>query len=57
MFWVKGEETRKELTKNKSGVLGRTLILLADQMPGRGRKSQHDDPEASRGAELIWAPG
>lgn len=56
MFWVKGEETRKELTENKSGVLGRTLILLADSSAWK-RKSQHDDPEASQGAELIWAPG
>ena len=34
MFWVKGEETRKQLTKNKGGVLGRVPSLL----PGRSGK-------------------
>lgn len=48
---------REELTKNKGGVLGHILILQLMQGPGRGRKSQHDGPEASHGLKQIWAPG
>lgn len=30
MFWLKGEEIRKQLPINKDGVLGRIPILLAN---------------------------
>lgn len=52
MEWVRGEEIRKQLTKNKYGVLGRIPILLADS--SAWRKRSHTMTQ--RLCELIWAP-
>lgn len=56
LLWVKGEETRKQLTKPEGRSRAELRSCWLTQVPGRRRKGQHEDPEAVQAHEPIWAP-